>query len=60
MVVGLQSRWDHGDVAGMAPVMSVVMEGCRLFRKGRVGRQEGGVCCVREQLKCMEMYLENG
>lgn len=42
----------------MAAVMSVVMEGCRLFRKDRVGGQEGGVVrCEREHL---EVHLEDG
>lgn len=39
-------------MAGMAAVMSVVMEGCRLFRKDRVGGQEGGVLCCQRTWRC--------
>lgn len=41
--------------------MSAAVEGYRLFRKDRMGRQEEGVAlCVREQLECTGLCLGTG
>ncbi|GAB0209472.1 hypothetical protein GRJ2_003414300 [Grus japonensis] len=52
-LIGITETWWDGSYD-----WSVGMEGYRLFRKDRQGRQGGGVALyVNDQLECMELYL---
>jgi len=52
-LIGITEMWWGGSYN-----QSVGMEGYRLFRKDRQGRQGGGVAlCVSDQLECMEHHL---
>ena len=52
-LTGITETWWDGSCD-----WSVGMEGYRLFRKDRQGRQGGGVAfCVNDQLECMELCL---
>ncbi|GAB0193035.1 hypothetical protein GRJ2_001768800 [Grus japonensis] len=52
-LIGITEMWWDGSYD-----WSVGMEGYRLFRKDRQGRQGGGVALyVNDQLQCMELHL---
>ncbi|GAB0175756.1 hypothetical protein GRJ2_000040800 [Grus japonensis] len=52
-LIGITEMWWDGSYD-----WSIGMEGYRLFRKDRQGRQGGGVALyVNEQLECMELHL---
>ncbi|GAB0188654.1 mitochondrial enolase superfamily member 1 [Grus japonensis] len=52
-LIGITEMWYNGSYD-----WSVGMEGYRLFRKDRQGRQGGGVALyVNDQLECMELHL---
>ena len=52
-LIGITETWWDGSYD-----WSVEMEGYRLFRKDRQGRQGGGVArCVNGQVECMELCL---
>ncbi|GAB0209553.1 hypothetical protein GRJ2_003421000 [Grus japonensis] len=52
-LIGITERWWDGSYD-----WSVGMEGYRLFRKDRQGRQGGGVALyINDQLECMDLHL---
>ncbi|GAB0204978.1 hypothetical protein GRJ2_002963400 [Grus japonensis] len=52
-LIGIMEMWWDGSYD-----WSIGMEGYRLFRKDRQGRQGGGVTLyVSDQLECMELHL---
>jgi len=55
-LIGIMEMWWDGSYE-----WSVGMQGCRLFRKDRQGRQGGDVpLYVNDWLKCMELLLGMG